>query len=116
MPDEKFDTAPTQEYPFLFRCAGKSGRRKYRRPKETTWLPPVHWQGVPHERYEALHRGRSWAGCGHGSPLRTKALLEKGLVMDWKRMDVGSKDLIIGFGLLGAMALVAVVLAIIESL
>jgi hypothetical protein len=31
-------------------------------------------------------------------------------------MDVGSKDVIIGFGVLGGMAVVAVVIAIISSL
>lgn len=36
--------------------------------------------------------------------------------MDWQSKDVGSKDVIIGFGLLGAAALVAVILAIIFSL
>jgi hypothetical protein len=36
--------------------------------------------------------------------------------MDWQSKDVGTKDLIIGFSLLGAAALVAVILAIIFSL
>lgn len=36
--------------------------------------------------------------------------------MDWKSKDVGTKDTIIGFGMLGGAALVAVVLAIIFSL
>jgi hypothetical protein len=36
--------------------------------------------------------------------------------MDWKTKDVGTKDMIIGFGMLGAAALVAVVLAIVLSL
>jgi F0F1-type ATP synthase membrane subunit c/vacuolar-type H+-ATPase subunit K len=36
--------------------------------------------------------------------------------MDWKSKDVGTKDMIIGFGMMGAAALVAVVLAIILSL
>jgi hypothetical protein len=36
--------------------------------------------------------------------------------MDWKTKDVGQKDLIIGFGLLGTAALVAVILAIVLSL
>jgi hypothetical protein len=37
-------------------------------------------------------------------------------VMDWQSKDVGTKDVIIGFGALGAAALVAVILAIIFSL
>lgn len=36
--------------------------------------------------------------------------------MDWQSMDVGTKDVIIGFGMLGAAALVAAILAIIFSL
>jgi hypothetical protein len=36
--------------------------------------------------------------------------------MDWQTKDVGTKDLIIGFGMLGTAALVAVILAIILSL
>jgi hypothetical protein len=36
--------------------------------------------------------------------------------MDWKSMDVGTKDMIIGFGLLGSMSAVAIILAIILSL
>jgi hypothetical protein len=36
--------------------------------------------------------------------------------MSWDDKDVGSKDLIVGFGILGSMAVVAIVLAIILSL
>jgi hypothetical protein len=36
--------------------------------------------------------------------------------MDWNSKDVGTKDMIIGFGILGSMAVIAIVLAIILSL
>jgi hypothetical protein len=36
--------------------------------------------------------------------------------MDWKSKDVATKDMIIGFGILGSMAVIAIVLAIILSL
>ncbi len=36
--------------------------------------------------------------------------------MSWDTKDVGSKDLMIGFGILGSMAVVAIALAIILSL
>jgi len=36
--------------------------------------------------------------------------------MDWNSKDVGTKDMIIGFGLLGSMALVAIIIALILSL
>jgi hypothetical protein len=36
--------------------------------------------------------------------------------MDWKSKDVGTKDMTIGFGLLGSAAVVAIVLGIILSL
>jgi hypothetical protein len=36
--------------------------------------------------------------------------------MDWNSKDVGTKDMIIGFGILGLMAAVAVILGIILSL
>jgi hypothetical protein len=36
--------------------------------------------------------------------------------MDWNSKDVGTKDMIIGFGILGSMAAVAIILAIILSL
>jgi hypothetical protein len=36
--------------------------------------------------------------------------------MDWKSKDVATKDLIIGFSLLGSMVVVAVTIAIITSL
>jgi hypothetical protein len=36
--------------------------------------------------------------------------------MDWNSKDVGTKDTIIGFGLLGSAAVVAIVLGIILSL
>jgi hypothetical protein len=36
--------------------------------------------------------------------------------MDWNSKDVGTKDLIIGFGILGSMVVVAIIIAIISSL
>jgi hypothetical protein len=36
--------------------------------------------------------------------------------MDWNSKDVGTKDMIIGFGILGSMATVAIILGIILSL
>jgi hypothetical protein len=36
--------------------------------------------------------------------------------MDWNSKDVGTKDMLIGFGLLGSAAVVAIVLGIILSL
>ena len=36
--------------------------------------------------------------------------------MDWQSKDVGTKDITIGFGMLGTAALVAFILAIIFSL
>jgi hypothetical protein len=36
--------------------------------------------------------------------------------MDWNSKDVATKDMIIGFGILGSMAVIAIVLAIILSL
>ena len=35
--------------------------------------------------------------------------------MDWKSKDVGTKDLIIGFGILGGMTVVAIIIAIIAG-
>jgi hypothetical protein len=35
--------------------------------------------------------------------------------MDWNSKDVGTKDMIIGFGLLGSAAVVAIVLGIVLS-
>ena len=37
-------------------------------------------------------------------------------MMDWKNKDVGTKDLMIGFGLLGGAAALAIIIAIIVSL
>ncbi len=37
-------------------------------------------------------------------------------MMDWKSKDVATKDLMIGFGILGSMAVVAIALGIILSL
>jgi hypothetical protein len=36
--------------------------------------------------------------------------------MDWKSKDVGTKDLTIGFGILGGMVVVAIVIAIVSNL
>jgi hypothetical protein len=36
--------------------------------------------------------------------------------VDWKSMDVGTKDVIIGFGLVGGMAALAIIIGIIASL
>jgi hypothetical protein len=41
---------------------------------------------------------------------------EEDSVMDWESKDVGTKDLIIAFGILGSMAAVAIIILLIASL